>query len=111
GLRSVPNIASCHHEKIDGSGYPWGLTGDEIPLAGRILALVDIFEALTAKDRSYKPAFPVERALGILEQEVDANHIDSRLFRLFREREIYMMFIDKTGYVSIKESLQDEPKE
>ena len=111
GLRSVPNIASCHHEKIDGSGYPWGLTGEDIPLAGRILALVDIFEALTAKDRSYKPAFPVERALGILEQEVEANHIDSRLFRLFREREIYMMFIDKTGYVSIKESPKDEPKE
>lgn len=108
GLRWVPNIASCHHEKIDGSGYPWGLRGDEIPLGGRILALVDIFEALTAKDRSYKPAFPVDRALEILRQEVEANHIDSGLFRLFREREIYKMFVDQTGYVTMKESEKDE---
>ncbi len=110
GLRWVPNIASCHHEKIDGSGYPWGLLGDEIPLEGRILALVDIFEALTAKDRSYKPAFSVERALEILQEEVDANHIDPGLFRLFREREIYKMFVDQTGFVTIKESKKDAPE-
>jgi len=96
----VANIAACHHEKIDGSGYPWGLKGEEIPLGGRILAIVDIYEALTATDRPYKPAYPVEQSLKILEEEVNRGHLDARLFRLFKDRKIYSLFVDATGYVS-----------
>lgn len=96
----VANIAACHHEKIDGSGYPWGLKGEEIPLGGRILAIVDIYEALTASDRPYKPAYPVEEALKILLAETAQGHLDLRLFRLFRDRKIYSLFVDPSGYVS-----------
>lgn len=58
-------IAMCHHEKWDGSGYPYNLKGDEIPLAARIVALADVFDALTSK-RAYKEAFPLEKALAII---------------------------------------------
>jgi HD-GYP domain-containing protein (c-di-GMP phosphodiesterase class II) len=99
GLRWVPNIAACHHEKVNGSGYPWGLVGDEIPLGGRILAIVDIYEALTASDRPYKPAYSTEKALAILDGELDRGTIDARLYRLFKERKIYQLFMDETGFV------------
>jgi putative two-component system response regulator len=58
-------IAMCHHEKWDGTGYPYNLKGDEIPLAARIVALADVFDALTSK-RAYKEAFPLEKALAII---------------------------------------------
>jgi len=61
-------IAEGHHEKFDGSGYPHGLAGEAIPLAARIVALADVFDALTSK-RPYKEAWPVERALAVLEEE------------------------------------------
>src|SRR6185503_5034136 len=58
----VPHIAACHHEKPKETGYPWRYRTDEIPKGGKILAIVAIFEALTAKDRQYKPAIPLEKA-------------------------------------------------
>lgn len=98
-LRSVPNIASSHHEKINGSGYPWGLKGEDIPLGGKILAIIDIYEALTAKDRPYKPMVPADRALEILEEEVRQGLLDPELFKIFVEKEIYKLFIDETGFI------------
>ena len=67
-------IARCHHEKWDGSGYQNGLKGIEIPLAGRITAIVDVFDALTAK-RPYKEAFSVEKSLAII-REGRGSHFD-----------------------------------
>ncbi len=98
-FRGVPNIAGCHHEKSDGSGYPWRLRGQEIPLCGQILALVDIFEALTASDRPYKPALPIDRALDVLRQEVDKGRLNPAIWRLFLDRKIYAIYADGTGYV------------
>jgi len=98
-VSKVANIAACHHEKINGSGYPWKLKGDEVPLGGQILAIVDIFEALTAKDRPYKPAIPIERALQILEEEVTKGKIDRELFALMKEHKIYNLFAKETGFV------------
>jgi len=99
-LRSVPNLAGCHHEKIDGSGYPWRLRGSEIPLGGQILALVDIFEALTARDRPYKPALPIERAISIIQEEVDRGRLNPNLWRLFLDRRIHELFATETGFVA-----------
>jgi HD-GYP domain-containing protein (c-di-GMP phosphodiesterase class II) len=88
-LRNVPAIAGAHHELLDGSGYPSRLRGNEIPLESRILTIADIFDALTAADRPYKSAVPVERAIDILGGEVKAGKCDGELLRLFVEAEVY----------------------
>ena len=84
-LRQVPTIAGAHHERLDGTGYPLGLKGDEISLQARILALVDIFESLTADDRPYR-AKPLSRelVLRILQKMVDGNHIDRDVYEVFQ---------------------------
>jgi 3',5'-cyclic-nucleotide phosphodiesterase len=82
-LAGVPAIAHGHHEKLDGSGYPMGLKGDEISLQTRILTISDIFDALTARDRPYKEAVPVERALDLMAEECRAGHLDARLLKVF----------------------------
>jgi HD-GYP domain-containing protein (c-di-GMP phosphodiesterase class II) len=88
-LRGVPEIARAHHEKLNGAGYPYKLHGDQIPLPTKMMTICDIFDALTASDRPYKRAVPVERALSILVECVQANEIDAELFRLFRESRVY----------------------
>ncbi len=74
-------IALSHHEKWDGSGYPAGLRGEDIPLAGRICALCDVFDALTS-DRPYKMAWPVEKAVAHIQQQ-SGKHFDPRLVEAF----------------------------
>jgi HD-GYP domain-containing protein (c-di-GMP phosphodiesterase class II) len=88
-LKRVPEIARAHHEKLNGSGYPYKLHGDQIPLPTKMMTICDIFDALTASDRPYKRAVAVDRALGILDECVRAKEIDSELFRLFREARVY----------------------
>jgi len=88
-LRGVPAIAYAHHEKLDGSGYPRQIHIDDIPLQARIMTIADIFDALTASDRPYKKAMPVDRALSILEDEVKVKKIDPVLFQLFVSRKLY----------------------
>jgi HD-GYP domain-containing protein (c-di-GMP phosphodiesterase class II) len=88
-LRHVPEFASVHHERLDGSGYPHGLKTAQIPLQGKILALVDVYDALTAQDRPYKPAIPVEKSLKILDEEVKIGHMDKKVFDVFVKNKIY----------------------
>ncbi len=87
-LSTVPEIAGAHHEKIDGSGYPLGLAGDEIPMGARIIAVADFFEAITAK-RHYRDPLPLEVAFRMLERErgvhLEARFVDA--FRIFYEKE------------------------
>ena len=90
-LKDVPNIAYAHHEKLDGSGYPRQLNADQIPIQSRMMAISDIYDALTARDRPYKRAVPEAKALDILGYEVKAGKIDSDLFRLFLDAEIYKL--------------------
>ena len=80
-LQMARVIALTHHEKWDGSGYPNGLKGEEIPLAGRIVAIADVFDALTSV-RPYKPAWPVEEAVDFLRRE-SGRHFDPQLVELF----------------------------
>jgi HD-GYP domain-containing protein (c-di-GMP phosphodiesterase class II) len=71
-LKDIPLVASSHHEKIDGTGYPEGLKGDEIPLGGRIIAVCDVFDALTSR-RQYRDRMEVEKVVNILEKETGAS--------------------------------------
>ncbi len=89
-LKSVPGIAHAHHEKLDGTGYPRGLAGDAIPLQARMMTIADIFDALVAQDRPYKPALPLARALHILRDEAQRGSIDRDLLDLFIGREVYL---------------------
>jgi HD-GYP domain-containing protein (c-di-GMP phosphodiesterase class II) len=73
----------------DGSGYPRGLKGDDIPIQSKMMAIADIYDALTASDRPYKPAVPTPRALDILWLETKDRHLDADLVRLFVEHEVY----------------------
>ncbi len=88
-LQQIPFIAWAHHEKLDGSGYPNKLTSDQIPVQAKMMTIADIYDALTAADRPYKKAQPIDSALRILSFERNDGHIDEELFRLFQEREIY----------------------
>ncbi len=89
GLQRVPEIAHAHHEKLNGKGYPRGLQGDEIPLQSRILAIADIYDALTASDRPYKRAVSHERAIAILRDEVREGCLDGALLEVFIEAEVH----------------------
>jgi len=82
-LRDVPAIAGAHHEKLDGSGYPDGIRGETIPVPARMMAISDIYDALTASDRPYKKAMPSGRALDILSSDVKKGLLDSNLFEVF----------------------------
>ncbi len=88
-LARLPEIAYAHHEKLDGTGYPRGLSADEIPVQSKIMTIADIFDALTAPDRPYKKALPLERALDILNEESRAGKVDPDLFRIFVEARAY----------------------
>jgi len=81
----IPDYVKSHHEMLDGSGYPDHLSGDAIPLQARILAVADIYDALTAADRPYKKAAPPERAFAILRDEASRNRLDGHLIELFAE--------------------------
>lgn len=88
-FRRIPEIARAHHEKLNGKGYPGGLTGDEIPIQAKMMTVCDIFDALSASDRPYKRAVPAERALEILQLCVREKEIDPELFRLFVEAKVF----------------------
>jgi len=88
-LMDVPRIAAAHHEKLDGTGYPDGLTSEQIPLPSKVMAVCDIFDALTAMDRPYKSAVPDDRAFAILEDEAAAGLIDSDMVQIFIEARIF----------------------
>jgi HD-GYP domain-containing protein (c-di-GMP phosphodiesterase class II) len=94
-MRHIADYAAAHHEKIDGTGYPLGLKADQLFLQSRIIAIADIFEALTAKDRPYKKGKNVAEALKIMEFMVKDQHIDADLFELFIQDEIYKDYANR----------------
>jgi HD-GYP domain-containing protein (c-di-GMP phosphodiesterase class II) len=88
-LKRIPEIAYCHHELLDGSGYPRGLKGSQIPVQSQIMTICDIFDALSAGDRAYKAALPLEKTLSILESMVNAGKLNARFYRVFKEKQIW----------------------
>jgi HD-GYP domain-containing protein (c-di-GMP phosphodiesterase class II) len=85
----VPLIAGAHHERLNGTGYPHRLRAEEIPVQSKMMSIADIYDALTASDRPYKKAVPVERAIDILEYSVRDGHLDAELVRIFREGRVW----------------------
>ena len=88
-FRDVPEIAGAHHEKLDGTGYPKGITAEKIPPAAKMMAISDIYDALTASDRPYKKAVPRDKALDIIKSEVDRNKLDRLLFDMFVQASVW----------------------
>jgi HD-GYP domain-containing protein (c-di-GMP phosphodiesterase class II)/ABC-type amino acid transport substrate-binding protein len=97
-LKNVPRYASTHHETMRGSGYPRKLPGEQLSIPERILAVADIFEALTASDRPYKKAKPVSVAVDILHKMMLDNHVDRDCFELFLRSGVYLRYA--TEYLS-----------
>jgi HD-GYP domain-containing protein (c-di-GMP phosphodiesterase class II) len=87
--REVPQIASLHHEFLDGSGYPFGLKKDEIPLLARIVCIADIYDALISYDRPYKPPITQQKALETLKEMVKEGKLDPEIVNLFIEKKLY----------------------
>ncbi|MCK9365034.1 MAG: GAF domain-containing protein [Syntrophales bacterium] len=88
-MKHVPHYASSHHETLNGRGYPRGLTAEELPLQARIIALADIFEALTASDRPYKKGNTLSETMGIMEKMAKELHIDPDIFELFKKEGLH----------------------
>jgi HD-GYP domain-containing protein (c-di-GMP phosphodiesterase class II) len=82
-LQRVPEYAGGHHEKMNGTGFPKGLTKDQMSIPARMMAIADIFEALTARDRPYKDPMKISLSLNIMGRMVKDEHIDPDLFELF----------------------------
>ncbi len=89
GLEQVAHIAHCHHEKMDGSGYPRGIAGQEIPIQSRMMTIADIYDALVAFDRPYKKSLSPDSAIDILLTEANEGKLDAELLRIFIEAGIY----------------------
>jgi HD-GYP domain-containing protein (c-di-GMP phosphodiesterase class II) len=88
-FRRVPIIAGAHHERLNGTGYPNRLHAEEIPVQSKLMSIADVYDALTASDRPYKKAVPVERALDILKFGVKDGHLDGELVRIFYDARIW----------------------
>ncbi len=93
-LERVPEIAGGHHEKMDGTGYPKKIKGGEMSLPARIMAIADVFEALTAADRPYKPAKKLSESIKIMGFMVKDQHLDPELFKLFLSSGVYRDYAD-----------------
>jgi HD-GYP domain-containing protein (c-di-GMP phosphodiesterase class II) len=88
-LSQVPRLAAAHHETLDGSGYPFHLTSADLSYQARILAIADIFDALTSKDRPYRSSYAREQALTLLQEEAAKGKLDKDLVDLFVSSRIY----------------------
>jgi hypothetical protein len=91
-LRNVPEYAGGHHERMDGKGYPKGLTRDQMSVQARVMGIADIFEALTASDRPYKRGMKLSQAMDIMHKLRSSGHIDSDLFDVFVQEKVYLQY-------------------
>ncbi|MEQ1674213.1 MAG: HD domain-containing phosphohydrolase, partial [Candidatus Nitrotoga sp.] len=107
-LKKVPEYAGGHHERMDGKGYPRGLTHDQMSVQARVMGIADIFEALTAKDRPYKEGKTLTESLHILGKFKLNGHIDPDLFDIFVREKVYLtyaqQFLDPAQIDEVDES-------
>lgn len=94
-MKNVVEYAACHHERMDGKGYPRGLTGDQLSIPARIMAIADIFEALTAPDRPYRKPGTLTWAIDIMDRMKRDGHIDGNLFALFLAEGVHLAYAEK----------------
>ena len=91
-MLNVPEYAGGHHERMDGNGYPKGLKREEMTIQARSMAIADIFEALTAKDRPYKKGKKLSESVAILTKMKEGNHVDPDLFDAFMKDKVYLKY-------------------
>ncbi|HXS51165.1 MAG TPA: HD domain-containing phosphohydrolase, partial [Usitatibacter sp.] len=91
-LVNVPEYAGGHHERMDGKGYPKGLTREQMSVPARVMGIADIFEALTARDRPYKSGKTLSESLAILGRFKENGHIDPDLFEIFVREKVYLRY-------------------
>ena len=91
-LKNVPEYAGGHHERMDGKGYPKGLTREQMSVQARVMGIADIFEALTARDRPYKQGMKLSQAMGIMHKFRTGGHIDPDLFDIFVKEGVYLRY-------------------
>jgi HD-GYP domain-containing protein (c-di-GMP phosphodiesterase class II) len=107
-LKNVPEYAGGHHERMDGKGYPRGLTREQMSVQARVMGIADIFEALTARDRPYKRGKTLSESLAILGRFKEGNHIDPDLFDVFVRQKVYLryakQFLEKEQIDEVDES-------
>lgn len=94
-LKNVPEYAGGHHERMDGKGYPKGLTREQMSVQARVMGIADIFEALTARDRPYKQGMKLSQAMGIMHKFRMGGHIDPDLFDIFVEQGVYLRYAEQ----------------
>jgi HD-GYP domain-containing protein (c-di-GMP phosphodiesterase class II) len=94
-LKNVPLYAGAHHETLIGTGYPRKLSVEDMPIASRIMAIADIFEALTASDRPYKVAKTLSQSIDIMASMVKRQHIDRDIFQLFLKNDLHILYAKK----------------
>jgi HD-GYP domain-containing protein (c-di-GMP phosphodiesterase class II) len=94
-LKNVPEYAGAHHERMDGRGYPRGLTREQMSLPARMMGIADIFEALTAKDRPYKPGMKLSQAIEIMKKFAANGHIDPDLFDVFLREKVWQRYAQR----------------
>jgi HD-GYP domain-containing protein (c-di-GMP phosphodiesterase class II) len=94
-LKNVPEYAGGHHERMDGKGYPKGLTREQMSVQARTMGIADIFEALTARDRPYKNGMKLSQAMKILANFKKIGHIDPDLFDIFVKQRIYQQYAEQ----------------
>lgn len=94
-LRNVPEYAGGHHERMDGRGYPKGLTREQMSVQARVMGIADIFEALTARDRPYKQGMKLSEAMGIMRKFSRGGHIDPDLFEVFVRQGVYLRYANQ----------------
>jgi HD-GYP domain-containing protein (c-di-GMP phosphodiesterase class II) len=94
-LKNVPEYAGGHHERMDGKGYPKGLTRDQMSVQARVMGIADIFEALTARDRPYKQGMKLSQAMGIMHKFRMGGHIDPDLFDVFVNEQVYLRYAEQ----------------
>lgn len=106
-LKHVPEYAGGHHERMDGKGYPKGLTRDQMSVQARMMGIADIFEALTARDRPYKPGKTLSESLTILARMAKEQHVDTDLFDIFVRERVYLdyarLFLELTQIDEVDE--------
>ena len=88
GFENVKYLAGSHHEYIDGSGYPEKISADDLDWKARLITIIDIFEALTAKDRPYKPPMPIEKAFAIMDSMVEEGKLDRDILESFKKSQV-----------------------
>jgi response regulator RpfG family c-di-GMP phosphodiesterase len=94
-LKNVPEYAGGHHERMDGKGYPKGLTRAQMSVQARVMGIADIFEALTARDRPYKQGMKLSQAMGIMHKFSSGGHIDPDLFDIFVQSQVYLRYAEQ----------------